>query len=497
MAEKRNYKKDTVAPIAADAHGKLPPQALDLEEAILGAIMLETEAFPMISEIVRPECFYKIAHQKIFRAVASLSYRSEPTDMLMVVEELKKTGELDDVGGAYAIVLLVNKISSAANIEFHARIIAQKYIAREIIRVASHVQTRAYDESTDVDDLMKEAELLLGNVDDFVYANQGLSHITASLDKAQEAFELRIDQTSKGLSTGINTGLAKFNKTLGGGWQPSTLNIIAARPAMGKTALLLHFAKAAAMCDIPVCIYSLEMSSVSLTNRLILAEAYQDENTQIKADRFRLGYCNEKEWALFEAAKRRLAELPIYIDDQPMVDARYIGTHTKRMKKAGKCGMVLIDYLQLADMSDPSGNKSRNREQEVSQTTRSFKIIAKVLDAPVILLSQLNRGVEGRPDKKPLMSDLRESGAIEQDADTVTFIYRPAYYKITETEDGKSTENLGYLLLAKQRDGASNEEIAFTHNPSMTKVWDYYEGDEPFDADPTVFAGIEEDEVPF
>ena len=478
MAEKQAYQKRTKEPLTANVFGKLPPQAMELEEAVLGALMVESTAFDTISGLLKADCFYKVSHQHIFRAISDLSSRNEPTDMMMVVEELRKSGNIDDVGGPYFITQLTAKINSAAHIEFHSRIILQKYMARELIRVSSLIQSKAFNDETDVDDLMTEAESMFSDIGSFLAKNGELAHISEALKQASDDYAKRIDQTSKGLTTGVTTGLFELNKLLGGGWQKSTLNIIAARPAMGKTALMLSYAKAAAREGNHVCIFSLEMSSVSLVNRLILAEAYTDEDHQLKADRFNLGYANEKEWALFEAAKARLEALPIYIDDTAMVDFRHIKNRSKAMKKQGKCDIILIDYLQLTDMDD--ANKTRNREQEISKTTRQFKILSKELDVPVILLSQLNRGVEARPDKKPLLSDLRESGAIEQDADTVQFIYRPAYYKIEQTEDGKSTMNLGYVNIAKHRNGALGE-IAFTHNSSMTKIWDYYEGEIPME----------------
>ena len=452
---------------------RVPPQASELEEYILGALMIESGAFEKVVNILTPECFYKKTHQMIFEAIKQLDRENQPTDMMMVCERLKNQGNLESVGGYYSVAMLASKIASSAHLEYHAQIVKQKYIAREIIRISTLMNEAAFSEEVDVDDILCESDTSITALMNSFYNDNQLKPISEILDGAEVEFRKRIELTQSGDSTGVTTGLFELNKVLGGGWQKSTLNIIAARPAMGKTAVMLAQAKAAASTGVPVCIYSLEMSSISLVNRIILAEAYQNEELQLKADRFRLGYCNDREWAMFEAAKERLAQLPIFIDDQPMVNSQYIRSHSKLMKKKGQCGIILIDYLQLTDMTD--GNKTRNREQEVSQTTRQFKILSKELDIPIVLLSQLNRGVEGRSDKKPLLSDLRESGAIEQDADTVSFIYRPAYYKIKETDDGKSTENLGYFCVAKQRDGRI-DDIPFTHNESMTKIWDYYEG---------------------
>lgn len=459
--------------------GKLPPQAPDFERAILGALLLEGDALNTVITILSQESFYEPKNQIIYGSILTLHKQNEPIDLLTVVQQLKKEGTLDEVGGVLYISELTETVGSASHIEYHALIVQQKAISRQVITATTKINNMAYMEGIDVDDLIQFADKTITEIMEKAYSSGTMKHVKSVLDEVETDFKKRIKRREEGLATGVTTGLVDLDNRLGGGWQNQTLNIIASRPGMGKTALMLHLAKAAARSGTPVCIYSMEMSDVSLTNRLVIGEAYKSKEQQIRYDRFRLGQCNDEEWKLFEEAKERLEQLPIYIDDNPVVTPMYIRTHSNLMKKRGQCGLVLIDYLQLTDMSTEN-SRYRNREQEVSQTTRQFKISSKQCDVPFVLLSQLNRAVESRDSKKPQLADLRESGAIEQDADTVSFIYRPAYYKIDDLGDGKSTENMGFIIIAKQREGESNVDVPFSHNDSLTRIFDYSGDLDPF-----------------
>lgn len=461
--------------------GRLPPQVTELERAVLGALLLESGSFSSVINILSKESFYQPKNQIIYGAISNLYANNDPIDVLTVAEKLKELGEINDAGGVMYLAELTDTVGSSLHLEFHALIVQQKAIARKIITATTLINNMAYEEDTDVNDLIQFADKEITDIMEGAYSQGSMKHVKTVLDEVQQDFRKRIERRAEGTPTGVTTGLKELDKVFGGGWQNSTLNVIASRPGMGKTAIMLHFAKSAARQGIPVCIYSMEMSDVSLANRLVIGEAYKSEHEQIAYDRFRLGYCNEEEWALFEAAKERLEDLPIYIDDNPIVTPMYIRTHSMIMKKRGQCGLVLIDYLQLTDMANEN-SKYRNREQEVSQATRQFKISSKQCDIPYVLLSQLNRNVEGRDTKKPMLADLRESGAIEQDADTVSFIWRPSYYKITEIEDYPHTENLGFVIVAKQREGASNMDVPFSHNDSLTKLFDYMGDMDPMDS---------------
>lgn len=426
--------------------GKLPPQAVELEEAVLGAVMLEKEAILSIMDILKPESFYKEAHQKIYKTIVELSMADKPIDILTVTEELRKKELLDEVGGPFYITQLTSRVGSAAHVEFHARIVAQKYIQRELIRVSSNIQTMAYDDSIDVDDLLDTSESELfgvaeGNI------KKDIQKINVLVDQAvKQIQEAKNKDTSL---SGVPSGYTSLDR-LTAGWQKSDLVIIAARPSMGKTAFVLSMTRNIAVeHQRPVAIFSLEMSSIQLTNRLIVSE------TELPSDKLRTGNLSTSEWTLLEQKIDRLLGAPIYIDDTPAISVFELRAKCRRLKMKYDVDLIIVDYLQL--MSGPPDTKG-NREQEVSTISRSLKGIAKELDIPIIALSQLNRSVEIRSgNKRPQLSDLRESGAIEQDADMVLFIHRPEKFGLLEDEEGNSLKGLAEIILAKHRNGPTGD----------------------------------------
>jgi replicative DNA helicase len=425
--------------------GKLPPQAIDVEEAVLGALMLDRDSLANVIDTLKLDTFYKYEHQLIFGAIWDLFASSRPVDILTVVQELKKKGELDLVGGAQYITSLTNRIASTANIEYHARILNQKQIQRELIRVSSEIIKEAYEESTDALELLDMAEKNLfavaeGNI------RKNFSKMSELISDAKKQIE-KAGQQQGGLS-GIPSGFLGLDR-ITAGWQKSDLLIIAARPGMGKTAFVLSLARNAAIdFKKPVALFSLEMSSVQLVMRLISSE------TELSGEKLRKGQLENHEWHQLDTKIRELTEAPLYIDDTPALSIFELRAKARRLKANHDIQMIIIDYLQL--MTSGADNKfGGNREQEISQISRSLKSLAKELEIPVIALSQLSRNVEQRGNSKvPQLSDLRESGAIEQDADMVMFIYRPEYYKITETETGESTHGLAEIHIAKHRNGA-------------------------------------------
>lgn len=422
--------------------GKMPPQAVELEEAVLGALMLEKDALTNVIDILKPKSFYKEAHERIFSAIEALFTRSEPVDILTVTQELKKTGELELVGGAYYITQLTNRVASAANAEFHARIISQKYIQRELIRTSTETIRDAYEESSDVFDLLDRAEKgLFSIVEGNIRKNYDKMHTL--IKKAIEQIEVAKNRKD-GLS-GVPSGLTALDR-LTSGWQKSDLVIIAARPAMGKTALVLSMARNAAVeFNKPVAVFSLEMSSLQLVTRLISSES------ELPGEKLKKGTLEDYEFQQLNDKIKKLAEAPLFIDDTPGLSVFELRAKARRLKEQHNIELIIVDYLQLMTAG---GEGKGNREQEISTISRSLKGLAKELNVPVIALSQLSRAVETRGgDKKPQLSDLRESGAIEQDADMVMFIHRPEYYGLTEDENGMPTAGMAELIIAKHRNG--------------------------------------------
>ncbi|MDR6301493.1 replicative DNA helicase [Mesonia maritima] len=424
--------------------GKLPPQAVDLEEVVLGAMMIDKKGVDEVIDILHPEVFYKEAHQHIYHAVYSLFENSEPVDLLTVSSQLKKDEKLEACGGDYYLIQLTQKVSSSAHIEFHARIILQKYIQRSLIKISNEIIEDAYEESTDVFDLLDTAESKLYEV------TQG--NIKRSSETAQSLViqaKKRIEEISnkEGLS-GIPSGFDRLDK-LTSGWQPSDLVIVAARPGMGKTALTLSMARNISVGqNIPVAFFSLEMSSVQLITRLISSE------TGLSSEKLRTGNLETHEWEQLNVKVKGLEKAPLFIDDTPSLSIFDLRAKARRLASQHGIKLIVIDYLQL--MTAGGTQKGGNREQEISTISRNLKALAKELNVPVIALSQLSRAVETRGgSKRPLLSDLRESGAIEQDADIVSFIYRPEYYKIDEWDDEERspTEGQAEFIVAKHRNG--------------------------------------------
>lgn len=422
--------------------GKLQPQAVDLEEAVLGAIMLEKDALTNVIDILQPESFYKEEHQRIFTAIQSLFRKSQPVDILTVTNELKQSGELDLVGGPYYITQLTNRVASAAHVEFHARIIVQKFIQRELIRMSTDIIRNAYEDTTDVFDLLDTAEKNLYSI---VQGNIRKDYDKMSSLIVQAIKQIETARHNNTGITGVQSGFTRLDRVTAG-WQKSDLIIMAARPGMGKTAFVLTVARNAAVdFGKPVAVFSLEMSSIQLVNRLIASE------TELSSDKLRRGQLAEHEFQQLNAKIGKLSEAPLFIDDTPALSIFELRAKARRLKENHGIEMIIIDYLQLMT----SGGDSRgNREQEISTISRSLKSLAKELNIPVIALSQLSRAVETRTgDKRPQLSDLRESGAIEQDADMVTFIYRPNYYGMDATNPDMPSD-MAEIIISKHRNGA-------------------------------------------
>ena len=431
-------------------YGHLQPQAPELEEAVLGALMIERDAYSLVSEILRPESFYDVRHQLIYKAISTLAMQQQPVDILTVVEQLKKTGELDEVGGPFYITQLSGKVASSAHIEYHARIIAQKFLARELITFTSNIQTKAFDATQDVDDLMQEAEGKL-----FEISQQNMKKDYTQINPViKEAYDMlqKAAARTDGLS-GLPSGFHQLDK-MTSGWQNSDLVIIAARPAMGKTAFVLSMAKNIAVDQkVPVALFSLEMSNVQLVNRLIVNVC------DISGDKIRIGQLAPYEWGQLDYKIKDLYDAPLYVDDTPSLSVFELRTKARRLVREHGVKVIIIDYLQLMNAN---GMSFGSRQEEVSTISRSLKGLAKELNIPIIALSQLNRGVENREGvdgKRPQLSDLRESGAIEQDADMVCFIHRPEYYKIYQDEKGNDLHGMAEIIIAKHRNGAVGDVL--------------------------------------
>lgn len=423
--------------------GKIPPQAIELEEAVLGAILLEKEALPIAMDILSTQSFYLEVHQMIFKSILWLFEHNLPVDMLTVSEQLKKDGNIERVGGVAFVSGLTMHVASSAHIEYHSRIIEQKYIQRQLIDVASNVLERAFDQSSDVNDLIDYNENELFKVTQGRLKKETLV-VTDLLKSAID----RIVQASKKSSflTGVPSGFSNLDKvTLG--WQPTDLIIIAARPSMGKTAFVLSMASSMAIAHKKsVAIFSLEMSNNQLVDRLISG------SSEIPSDKIRTGSLNEMQWRLLENSIGTLEKAPIYIDDTPALSIFELRAKCRRLKRKNNIDIIIIDYLQLMTANTGWGT---NREQEVSSISRALKALAKELEVPIIALSQLNRSVESRTgSKRPQLSDLRESGAIEQDADIVAFIHRPEKYGFLQDEQGNSLKGIAEIIIAKHRNGA-------------------------------------------
>lgn len=446
-ADKKNFKR-TAKPAAirnaATDHGRVPPHATDLEEVILGALMLEQNALNTVIDILQPDSFYKESHRYIFEAIQSLFARSSPIDMLTVIDELKRQGRLEVSGGAYYITFLTNRVVSSANIEYHARIVAQKYIQRKLIEISTSIINDAFEESTDVFDLLDSAEDKLFKINEENLRRKA-SGMPQLLRSAREMIETAAKSDNS--FTGVPSGFMSLDSVTSG-WQPSDLIIIAARPGMGKTAFVLSMARNMALeNNVPVAVFSLEMSALQLTMRLIASEA------RISSEKLRSGKLTSMEWKSLNDNIDNLAKAPLFIDDTPALSVFELRAKARRLKQQYDIQCIVVDYLQLMTSK---ADKNANREVEIATISRSLKALAKELNIPVITLSQLSREVEKRPgSKRPQLSDLRESGAIEQDADIVMFIYRPEYYfKDDPNADTEGMKNKAEIIIEKHRNGA-------------------------------------------
>ncbi len=446
-------------------YGKVPPQAKELEEAVLGAIMLEKSAFDsLVDTNLKPECFYVEAHQTIFKAMQGMQLRSIPIDILTVVEELKRLEQLDAVGGPYYITKLTNAVVSTANIEAHARIILQKFIQRELIKISGEIIGNAYEDSTDVFDLLDDSETKMFNItNNYLKKNfEDISTVLANTQKRIDTLRTKDEDIS-----GVPSGFAHLDR-ITYGWQPTDLIILAARPSVGKTAFALNLARNAALNPVkPVGVgfFSLEMSASQLVQRILSAES------EILLEKISRGKLEDYEYQqLLSKGIKRLETAPLYIDDTAALNIFEFRAKARRMVNKHNVGIIIIDYLQL--MSG-SGDRNSNREQEISTISRNLKALAKELGIPIIALSQLSRAVETRKESKmPQLSDLRESGAIEQDADMVMFIYRPEYYEVMNNADGESTKGETHIRIAKHRNG-SLDTVKLRANLAIQKFHDW------------------------
>lgn len=449
-----------------DLHGKTPPQDVELEKVVLGALMLEKNALAEVIDVLSPPVFYMPAHQKIFSAIQRLFTTSQPVDILTVTAELRKAGDLDMVGGSYYVASLTNRVGSSANIEYHSRILVQKHIQRSLITVSDKIIREAYEDSTDVFDLLDTAEKGIFEVSEGLIGKEIVPMKTLVSESIREVEAAKNHGTG---ITGVQSGFTELDRVTSG-WQKSDLVILAARPGMGKTAFVLSLARNAAV-DFKkgVAVFSLEMAAVQLVNRLVSSE------TGIAAEKMKKGTLEDFEFEQLNALSGKLAEAPIYIDDTPALSVFQLRAKARRLKAQYDIQLLIIDYLQLMTVGGDS--KTGNREQEISTISRNLKTIAKELSIPIIALSQLSRAVETRGgSKKPMLSDLRESGAIEQDADMVCFIYRPGYYGLDVSEEGTPLPP-GYaeIIIAKHRNGAL-ETVPLKFVDRLSKFTDLNEG---------------------
>ena len=451
-------------PVPTSATGKLPPRDRDLEAAVLGAVMLEKDAYMEVSDLLVPDSFYEPAHQKIYHAIAQLALTQQPIDMITVTEELRREDTLQEVGGPVFIAELTTRVMSAANVEFHARIVAQKYLARRLITFASTIEGKAFDEANDVDDLLQEAEGALFEISQ-TQLKREVTQIDPVLNQAMMQMQAASNRT--GGVSGLASGYPDIDR-ITSGWQNSDLVIIAARPAMGKTAFVLSMAKKMAVdLATPVAMFSLEMSNVQLVNRLI------SNACSLPGEKIKSGQLTPQEWDNLRQDMNQLYGAPFYLDETPGLSITELRTKARRLVREHGVKIIMIDYLQLMMAT---GMKFGNREQEVSTISRSLKALAKELNIPIVALSQLSRQNESREDKRPMLSDLRESGAIEQDADIVCFIHRPEYYtRSGEDAEGNDIRGLAEFIIAKHRSG-STADVKLRFVPMFAKFESWDEG---------------------
>jgi replicative DNA helicase len=417
------------------ANLKIPPQNLEAEQSVLGSILLEPEALSRVLEVMTGEDFYREAHRKIFNSMLDLYQKGTPVDLITLTEILQNREQLEDIGGASYLISMTDAIPSAIHVDVYARIVREKSILRRLINQATEIASKGYNFAGDAEDLLDEAEKAIFKISE-AKINPLVYPLSQIIKESIGTIEQLYDR--KETVTGVPSGFTQLDK-LTSGFQNSDLVIVAGRPSMGKTALALNFARNAAVDhEVPVVIFSLEMSRQQLAIRMLCSEARVDSN------KVRTGFIGEREWAKLTAAAGTLSEAPIFIDDSPTMTVLQMRAKARRLKSEKGLGMILVDYLQL--MKGREG--SERREQEISEISRSLKALAKELNLPVIALSQLNRRPEGRDDKKPVLADLRESGAIEQDADLICFIFREEMY-----EENSKQKGIAEILLRKHRNG--------------------------------------------
>ncbi len=454
----KQYTKPTFQKNTNVDFGKIPPHSEDLEETVLGQLMLEDDAVINVIDVLKPESFYSKKNQTIYEAINKLAISQEPVNIQTVIEELRKNDKLDGVGGAYYIAQLTQKVSSAAHVEHHAKLVAQKYIQRELIRVSSEIQEKAFDPTIDVADLIDFSESSV-----FGVAEGNVKKAAAPMSQLIEnAFTaIKQAQENKNTYSGVPSSFSAVDNVTSG-WQTSNMIIVAARPAMGKTAFILSMLRNMAVdYKLPVAMFSLEMSCEQLVNRLLVAE------TEINHKKIRTGDLTDNDWEILYEKTKNLATAPIFLDDTPALSIFEFRSKCRRLKEKHDVQCVFIDYLQLMTTANPA-----SREQEVSLISRQIKAVANELKIPIIALSQLNRSVETRTgNKRPQLSDLRESGAIEQDADLVLFIHRPEYYGMLTDEEGESTQGLAEIIIAKNRHGAT-DTVKLEFISELTKFTD-------------------------
>ena len=438
----------TIIKVGANDMGKLPPQAQELEDSVLGALMIEKEAYGMVADLLRPEVFYKDQNRVVYEAIRELAAKDQPIDIMTVGEKLKSQGTLEKAGGVVYLADLTRRVASTAHLRYHAEVIAKKATARDLIAMAAQIEEKGFDETQDIDELMQEAEAGI-----FEISQRSQKRDVTQIDPVIEEAFARMEKASKntGSISGIPSGFTALDK-ITSGWQTPDLIIIAARPAMGKTAFVLSMAKNIAVDrNIPVAIFSLEMSNVQLVNRLIMNVC------ELEGDRIKTGKMSQEETRRLNTKINVMKGKPLYLDDTPSLSIFELRSKARKLVREHNVRMIIIDYLQLMNAQ---GSSFGSREQEVSIISRSLKALAKELDIPIIALSQLNRGVENRPGvegKTPQLSDLRESGAIEQDADMVCFIHRPEYYHLyNDDKTGKDLRGLAQIIVAKHRNGATD-----------------------------------------
>ncbi|HEU4962481.1 MAG TPA: replicative DNA helicase [Bacilli bacterium] len=427
---------------------RVPPQNMEAEQAVLGAVLIEAEALTPVSEMLQAEDFYRKTHQMIFDAIVRVSESGEPVDLITVTAQLQHVGQIDDIGGVAYLASLANSVPTAANVDYYAQIVKEKSIMRRLINTATKIAATGYEGGVEVAEMIDDAEKRILEISQQGSANKGFTPIKDVLLDTFERIEFLYN--NKGAVTGTPTGYPDLDK-MTSGFKPSELIILAARPAVGKTAFALNIAQNVAVREKgTVAIFSLEMGREQLVQRMLCAEA------NIDAGKMRTGFLDEDDWPKLTMAVGTLSEAPIYIDDTPGITVSEIRAKLRRLKVEHGLKLVVIDYLQLI----MGKGKGDNRQQEVSEISRTLKLIARELECPVIALSQLSRSVEQRQDKRPMMSDLRESGSIEQDADIVSFLYRDDYYN-PESE----RKNIIEIIIAKQRSGPTGTvELVFLKN---------------------------------